>query len=126
MVPVIWLLHKNSNILNDLNINTPFKMFWLVGIFSAFLDNAPTYMLFLNATGSSINELTSNLSGLLSSISAGAVYMGACTYIGNAPNFMVLSMAKNYKIKMPSFFGYMVWSIIFLLPIYMIMGFLCF
>ncbi len=90
--------------------------FWLTGGLSSFLDNAPTYLVFFNAAGGDPQQLMGPLAGTLVAISAGAVFMGANTYIGNAPNFMVKAIAEEAGIKMPSFFGYMVWSILFLLP----------
>ncbi len=80
------------------------------------LDNAPTYLVFFNAAGGDVRALTGPLADTLAAISAGAVFMGANTYIGNAPNFMVKSMAEGQGVRMPSFFGYMLWSGVFLLP----------
>jgi Na+/H+ antiporter NhaD/arsenite permease-like protein len=91
--------------------------FWLTGILSAFLDNAPTYLVFFELTGGNAAELMSKLAPTLAAISMGAVYMGALTYIGNAPNFMVAAVANERGIKMPSFFGYMLWSCAVLLPV---------
>ena len=90
--------------------------FWLTGTLSAFLDNAPTYLVFFNMAGGDPAKLMGPLSVTLMAISAGAVFMGAMTYIGNAPNFMVKAIAEHNGIRMPSFFGYMAWSIAFLLP----------
>ena len=84
--------------------------FWITGILSAFLDNAPTYLIFFNTAGGDAEILMSSYYTLFA-ISAGAVFMGAMTYIGNAPNFMVRSIAEESGIKMPSFFGYMLWSV---------------
>ena len=84
--------------------------FWITGILSSFLDNAPTYLIFFNTAGGDAEFLMSSYSTLLA-ISAGAVFMGAMTYIGNAPNFMVRAIAEENGVKMPSFFGYMLWSI---------------
>jgi len=91
--------------------------FWLTGILSAFLDNAPTYLVFFQLAGGDAAELMTKLSPTLAAISMGAVYMGALTYIGNAPNFMVYAIAKERGVKMPSFFGYMLWSSAVLLPV---------
>ena len=91
--------------------------FWLTGILSAFLDNAPTYLVFFKLAGGNPAELMGPLAGALAAISMGAVYMGALTYIGNAPNFMIYAIATERGIKMPSFFGYMVWSIVVLAPV---------
>lgn len=90
--------------------------FWLTGLLSAVLDNAPTYLVFFNVAGGDAARLMGPMHLTLEAISAGAVFMGALTYIGNAPNFMILSIARYRGVRMPSFFGYMVWSCIFLLP----------
>jgi Na+/H+ antiporter NhaD/arsenite permease-like protein len=90
--------------------------FWLTGGLSSFLDNAPTYLIFFNAAGGDPAVLQAAPATTLLAISAGAVFMGANTYIGNAPNFMVKSIAERQGVAMPSFFGYMGWSALFLLP----------
>ena len=92
--------------------------FWLTGILSSFLDNAPTYLVFFNLAGGDAQELMGPLASTLLAISAGAVFMGANTYIGNAPNFMVRSICEERGIKMPSFIGYMLWSGSILLPLF--------
>jgi len=92
--------------------------FWLTGILSAILDNAPTYLVFFKLAGGNAADLMGPLSGALAAISMGAVYMGALTYIGNAPNFMIYAIASERGIKMPSFFGYMTWSIVVLAPVF--------
>ncbi|MCB9948501.1 MAG: sodium:proton antiporter [Rhodospirillaceae bacterium] len=92
--------------------------FWLTGSLSSFLDNAPTYLVFFNTAGGDATELMGPLASTLLAISAGAVFMGANTYIGNAPNFMVRSIAEARGVSMPSFFGYMAWSCLILLPIF--------
>jgi Na+/H+ antiporter NhaD/arsenite permease-like protein len=94
-----------------------FYYFWLTGLFSAFLDNAPTYVVFFKMAGGDAATLMTVKAPILAAISLGAVFMGAMTYIGNAPNFMVRAIAGHYKIKMPSFGRYMVWSGGILLPI---------
>jgi Na+/H+ antiporter NhaD/arsenite permease-like protein len=99
--------------------------FWLTGTLSSFLDNAPTYLVFFNTAGGDPGRLMSEV-GTLLAISAGAVFMGANTYIGNAPNFMVRSIAESGGIKMPSFFGYMAWSVGILVPCFLLMNFLFF
>lgn len=91
--------------------------FWLTGVLSAFLDNAPTYLVFFELAGGDPNALMTTLAPTLAAISMGAVYMGALTYIGNAPNFMVYAIAEERGVKMPSFFGYMLWSGVVLLPV---------
>jgi Na+/H+ antiporter NhaD/arsenite permease-like protein len=92
--------------------------FWATGILSSFLDNAPTYLVFFNTAGGDAAVLTGPLANTLLAISAGAVFMGANTYIGNAPNFMVRAIAEERGVPMPSFFGYMGWSCAFLLPLF--------
>jgi Na+/H+ antiporter NhaD/arsenite permease-like protein len=92
--------------------------FWLTGALSSFLDNAPTYLVFFNAAGGDAERLMGPMATTLVAISAGAVFMGANSYIGNAPNFMVKSIAESAGTKMPSFFGYIGWSVIFLLPLF--------
>jgi Na+/H+ antiporter NhaD/arsenite permease-like protein len=92
--------------------------FWLTGGLSSFLDNAPTYLVFFNLAGGDAQELMGPLASTLLAISAGAVFMGANTYIGNAPNFMVRSICEERGIKMPSFIGYMLWSGAILLPLF--------
>lgn len=92
--------------------------FWLTGMLSSFLDNAPTYLVFFNAAGGDAEHLMGSMAGTLAAISAGAVFMGANSYIGNAPNFMVKSIAEEQGIRMPSFFGYLVWSGLLLLPLF--------
>jgi Na+/H+ antiporter NhaD/arsenite permease-like protein len=92
--------------------------FWLTGILSAVLDNAPTYLVFFDLAGGDATQLMTDLSSTLTAISMGAVYMGALTYIGNAPNFMIYAIAIERGVKMPSFFGFMMWSGAVLLPIF--------
>ena len=105
--------------------------FWMPGILSSFLDNAPTYLIFFNMAGSNVNQDIANylmfdMPQTLLAISMGAVFMGAMTYIGNAPNFMVRSIAEEDNVKMPSFFGFMVWSIIVLVPLLIILSYFIF
>jgi Na+/H+ antiporter NhaD/arsenite permease-like protein len=97
--------------------------FWLTGALSAFLDNAPTYLVFFQLAGGDARELMGPLASTLAAISMGAVYMGAMTYIGNAPNFMVYAIALERGVKMPSFFGYMLWSALVLLPVFALLTF---
>jgi Na+/H+ antiporter NhaD/arsenite permease-like protein len=94
--------------------------FWMTGALSSFLDNAPTYIVFFELAGGDPQVLMTKGALTLAAISSGAVYMGANTYIGNAPNFMVYAIAKDAGIKMPSFFGYMVWSALVLIPIFIL------
>ncbi|MDR1777483.1 MAG: sodium:proton antiporter [Desulfovibrio sp.] len=94
--------------------------FWLTGALSSFLDNAPTYLVFFNTAGGDANVLMTGMATTLAAISAGAVFMGANSYIGNAPNFMVRSIAEEQGVPMPSFFGYMVWSVGILVPLFIV------
>ncbi len=98
--------------------------FWLTGILSAFLDNAPTYLVFYELAGGNAQELMGPLAGTLAAISMGAVYMGALTYIGNAPNFMIYAIVQERGIKMPSFFGYFFWAALILVPLFLLLTFL--
>ena len=91
---------------------------------SAFLDNAPTYLLFFKLAGGDARELMGELSGTLAAISMGAVYMGALTYIGNAPNFMVAAIAADGGIRMPSVFGYLLRAVAIMLPMFLLLTFL--
>ena len=95
--------------------------FWLTGVLSAFLDNAPTYLVFFQLAGSDARELMGPLAGTLAAISMGAVYMGALTYIGNAPNLMVYAIAQERGIKMPSFFAYTLWAAALLVPLFLLL-----
>lgn len=102
----------------------PWAFFWFTGVLSSFLDNAPTYLVFFNLAGGDAQRLMTELASTLAAVSAGAVFMGANTYIGNAPNFMVKAIAESRGIKMPSFFGYMAWSITVLLPLFVVMTYI--
>jgi Na+/H+ antiporter NhaD/arsenite permease-like protein len=103
-----------------------YMYFWMTGLLSAFLDNAPTYLVFFNAAGGDAATLMGPLAGTLLAISVGAVFMGAVTYIGNAPNFMVKAIAEEAGIRMPGFFGYMAWSIAVLMPCFVLLTWLFF
>jgi len=92
--------------------------FWMTGILSALLDNAPTYLVFFELTDVDVATLMGPMAGALAAISMGSVFMGALTYIGNAPNFMVYAIATERGVRMPSFFGYMAWSCAVLLPVF--------
>ena len=95
--------------------------FWLTGLLSAFLDNAPTYLVFFELAGGDAKALMGPLAGTLAAISMGAVYMGALTYIGNAPNFMVYAIAEERGIRMPSFFGYFLWASLATVPLFLLL-----
>ncbi|MDO4877779.1 MAG: sodium:proton antiporter [Neisseria sp.] len=94
--------------------------FWMTGLLSAFLDNAPTYLVFFNLAGGNAQTLMDGLPHTLLAVSTGSVFMGALTYIGNAPNFMVKAIAEQRKVKMPGFFGYMAWSFGILVPLFLV------
>ncbi|AIL12559.1 hypothetical protein IM40_01955 [Candidatus Paracaedimonas acanthamoebae] len=96
--------------------------FWVTGILSSFLDNAPTYLIFFNLAGGDVVELTTLFSSTLVAISTGAVFMGALTYIGNAPNFMVKAIAEVNSIEMPNFFHYTLWVSLILLPLFIVLS----
>jgi Na+/H+ antiporter NhaD/arsenite permease-like protein len=113
--PFSWLLALMTGGAGDPN---NFAYFWLTGVLSAFLDNAPTYLVFFELAGGDATRLMGELAPTLTAISMGAVYMGALTYIGNAPNFMIYAIATERGVRMPSFFGYMVWSGAVLLPVF--------
>lgn len=104
-----------------------YMYFWLTGILSSFLDNAPTYLVFFNTAGGVPSILMNEIPNTLLAISAGAVFMGANTYIGNAPNFMVKSISESSGIEMPSFFGYFFkWSVPILMPLFIIVTYIFF
>ncbi|MDW7976669.1 MAG: sodium:proton antiporter [Leptospiraceae bacterium] len=121
MVPALILLRIHGG---ELGLDTPIEYFYATGLFSSFLDNAPTYLVFFTtAQGAlTVQEFIQNHPMLLVGVSLGAVFMGANTYIGNAPNFMVRSIAEQAGIKMPSFGGYMIYSILILQPVFLLMA----
>jgi len=125
MIPALELLHTRGH---ELGVRQPWQFFWATGMLSSFLDNAPTYLAFL-ALGQGLG-LPADVVGvpgtILAAISVGAVAMGANTYIGNAPNFMVRSIAEEAGVKMPSFFGYMLYSGLVLVPLFVAVTFLFF
>ncbi|HWV95845.1 MAG TPA: sodium:proton antiporter [Xanthobacteraceae bacterium] len=114
--PVLGLVTRADGAAN------PQAYFWLTGILSSFLDNAPTYLVFFQLAGGDPAHLMTDMAPVLAAISLGAVFMGAMTYIGNAPNFMVYAIATERGVKMPSFFGYMLWSIVVLLPVFIVLS----
>jgi len=117
--PIIALVTKDGVPVNHM-------YFWLSGILSSFLDNAPTYLVFFNTAGGDASRLMAEAPLTLAAISCGSVFMGANSYIGNAPNFMVRSIAESQGVKMPSFFGYMAWSVGILVPLFLFMTVLFF
>ena len=125
MIPALDLL---ATFRQHLGGEEPWKYFWLTGLLSAFLDNAPTYMTFatLAAGGQDLAELSQRSPDILRAVSAGAVFMGAMTYIGNGPNFMVKSIAEHADYPMPSFFGYLMYSCLILLPTFVLVTWLFF
>lgn len=123
MIPALALLEAKGA---SLGLHTEWQFFWSTGLLSGFLDNTPTYLVFLT-TAASLGATTGVATSigmveipLLIAVSAGAVFMGALSYIGNAPNFMVRSIAEEHDIKMPSFFGYLKWSFGILVPVFLI------
>ena len=124
MGPAIQILEHKSP---ELGIHHAWQYFWLTGMLSSLLDNAPTYVAFASlALGGSGLGSSANFGDLahweggaiLAAISCGAVFMGANTYIGNGPNFMVKSIAESQGVRMPGFFGYMIWSGAILVPLF--------
>ena len=115
LAPLISLVTANGQPENGM-------YFWFSGILSSCLDNAPTYLVFFHMAGGDAPTLMTTLSSTLIAISLGSVFMGAMTYIGNAPNFMVKTVAESYGVKMPSFFGYMIWSCAVLLPLFAVLS----
>jgi Na+/H+ antiporter NhaD/arsenite permease-like protein len=105
---------------------SPLAYFWATGALSSFLDNAPTYLVFFNLAGGDPQTLMTTHAATLAAISAGAVFMGANSYIGNAPNLMVKAIVEDRGVQMPSFFGYIVWAVCILIPLFVIMSFIWF
>ncbi len=120
MIPALELLRTRGS---ELGVREPWQFFWASGLLSSFLDNAPTYLTFL-ALGQGLrlaDEVVGVPHATLAAISTGAVFMGANTYIGNAPNFMVKAIADEARVRMPSFFGYLAYSGLVLLPLFALM-----
>lgn len=130
MIPALAILEARGG---DLGLKHPWQFFWVTGLLSSFLDNAPTYLTFasmasglMGTEAMHLDQLLQAITGgmygetLLTAISIGAVSMGANTYIGNGPNFMVKAIAEEAGIKMPSFFGYMKYTIGILLPLFLL------
>ena len=129
MIPVLAMLKAGTEgafaplvslVTNLDGTPNPAAYFWLTGGLSSFLDNAPTYLVFFELAGGNAQQLMTEGALTLAAISAGAVFMGANTYIGNAPNFMVYAIARSSGVKMPGFFGYMLWSGAVLLPTFVL------
>ncbi|MFM7184034.1 MAG: sodium:proton antiporter [Planctomycetota bacterium] len=122
MQPALALLHVHGD---RLGLASPQAYFWATGSLSSVLDNAPTYLVFFEAAGiDPADGLDGTESQLLAAISLGAVFLGAMTYIGNGPNFMVKAIAEQSGVKMPSFFGYVMYSMGVLLPVFALMAWL--
>ncbi len=138
MIPALKLLEMHGS---EMGLSKAWQFFWATGSLSSFLDNAPTYLTFSslavgvvnsthgdNLTADRLGDLLQYPEGVLylTDISCGAVFMGANTYIGNGPNFMVKAIAEENKVRMPSFFGYMLWSTGILVPLFVVVTFLFF
>ena len=130
MIPALMLLNIRGS---ELGLDSPAGYFWATGILSAFLDNAPTYLTFLETAKGSLGIETAlgmttdpAAEKILIGISVGAVFMGALTYIGNGPNFMVKAIAEGSGIRMPSFFGYLAYSVIILIPVFLLVSLIFF
>ena len=137
MVPALGFLEARGA---SLGIVRPWQFFWASGALSSVLDNAPTYLTFaslatgvVNAGGAQLpihdlGALAAHPAGrpLLAAVSCGSVFMGAMTYIGNGPNFMVKAIAEQHHVRMPSFFGYVLWSFAILIPIFALVAVLFF
>ena len=133
MVPALTYLEERGA---SLGITLPWQFFWASGALSSVLDNAPTYLTFASLasgvadggrgvlTVSDLGALALHATGrhLLAAVSCGSVFMGAITYIGNGPNFMVKAIAEQHHVRMPSFFGYMLWSLTILVPVFAVVA----
>jgi Na+/H+ antiporter NhaD/arsenite permease-like protein len=124
MIPALAVLNARGA---ELGVDARWEFFWATGLLSSFLDNAPTYLTFasvgsalVGADAADLGQLLAHADGpaILTAVSAGAVLMGANTYIGNGPNFMVKAIAEVAGVPMPGFFRYMLWSGLILLPIF--------
>jgi Na+/H+ antiporter NhaD/arsenite permease-like protein len=129
MAPVLLILRAGSAgaaaplvaLISDAEGNpVPWVYFWLTGALSSFLDNAPTYIVFFELAGGDAAYLMAQGALTLAAISCGAVFMGANSYIGNAPNFMVKAIVEENGVRMPSFFGYSAWAAVILLPLFVL------
>jgi Na+/H+ antiporter NhaD/arsenite permease-like protein len=132
MIPALAVLNARGA---ELGVHAPWQFFWASGLLSSFLDNAPTYLTFASVGSGLAGTDASNLSlllahpsgpGILTAIAAGSVLMGANTYIGNGPNFMVKAIAELGGVQMPGFFRYMLWSGLILVPLFVAVTFVFF
>jgi len=130
VIPVLAMLRAGHNgpfaallaaVTTRDNLPNEAAYFWSTGLLSAFLDNAPTYLVFFELAGGNAAKLMGPLAGTLAAISLGAVFMGGLTYIGNAPNLMIRAMAEQRGIRMPSFFAYFGWAALLLLPLFVLL-----
>jgi Na+/H+ antiporter NhaD/arsenite permease-like protein len=135
LIPVVALLQAGSDgplaavtraVTRADGTPDPAMYFWATGLLSAFVDNAPTYLVFFNAASGDATRLMGPLANTLAAISAGAVFMGALTYIGNAPNLMVKAIAEDRGVRMPGFIGYTAWSTALLLPLFALVAWVFF
>jgi Na+/H+ antiporter NhaD/arsenite permease-like protein len=137
MLPALSFLEERGA---SLGITRPWQFFWASGALSSVLDNAPTYLTFASLAsgvadggsgalaGGDLGALAAHPTGslLLAAVSCGSVFMGAITYIGNGPNFMVKAIAEQHHVRMPSFFGYTLWSLTILVPLFGVVALLFF
>jgi len=131
MIPALEILRARGA---ELGVTAPWQFYWLSGALSSFLDNAPTYLTFVSLAQGlhQAGQAAVDMSGgpvseaLLAAISCGSVMMGANSYIGNGPNFMVKAIAEEQGVSMPSFFGYMIWSCSILVPLFVVVTFVFF
>lgn len=129
--PIIEILHQGRQgslhwIFEQITHNGEFvlkKCFWISGLLSSILDNTPTFLIFFHLTSGNAQDLMTTHADLLTSFSIATVFMGALTYIGNAPNLMVRSISKNYGVKVPSFLEYMGWSFGILIPVFLVISY---
>jgi Na+/H+ antiporter NhaD/arsenite permease-like protein len=132
MIPALEILARKAP---EWNLHQAWQFFWMSGGLSSFLDNAPTYLTFTALASGTVGGSVENLGSLLhhglgvqllKAVSCGSVFMGANTYIGNGPNLMVRSIAEHAGIRMPSFFGYMIYSLSILMPLFLAITFIFF
>jgi Na+/H+ antiporter NhaD/arsenite permease-like protein len=132
MIPALEILNAKGS---SLGLDRPWQFFWASGLLSSFLDNAPTYLAFASTASGLVGTSAAHLDqllgvpagvALLEAVAMGSVFMGANTYIGNGPNFMVRAIAEQNGVRMPSFLGYMAWSGAILLPLFAAVTFVFF
>jgi len=130
MIPALTILEAKGS---TIALTHPWAYFWLSGLLSSFLDNAPTYLSYAalaagqnGLSNAHLGDLAAKFPQILAAISCGSVFMGANIYIGNGPNFMVRAIAEQARVKMPSFGGYMLWSGAILIPVFVLITFVFF